>query len=117
MSDIQAEIRRIVAFATQQHAADWKDEEAWDALEAMIRTLDARCGSGLAVGRFLQFQVASPSATYLIDAIEQVRVHVEWLANPDEREADAVDRDGYCLRSVAEAQCQRHDEQRAGGWL
>jgi hypothetical protein len=119
--DIHAEIARLVALSEQLVEQDAKtndyNEDAWEELEEAVHDLDEWAGPGLAIGRFLFFQVADGSATYLIDRIEGLRVHCAWLANHDEREAPAVDADGWCLRSVAEAQCRKHDEQRAEGRL
>jgi hypothetical protein len=91
------------------------DLDAWEALADDVRQLDRDAGTGLAVGRFLRFQVAESEAEYLIDRIEGERVHVQWLPNADERWADAVDSEGYVLRSVAAAQLARRDRRAAWG--
>jgi hypothetical protein len=110
----QAEIRRLVARADELSQQDGHDFDAWDALHEAIEALDAHSGPGLAVGRQLHFNVADGVVFYIVDRIEESdphRVHCAWIANSDGYEADAVDSDGYCLRSIAERQLRRRE-----GW-
>lgn len=116
MSDILTEIRRLVAEAERISTLDWNDEtsDAYDALHEALDALDKRAGPGLAVGRVLHFHAGDGLVDYLIDRIDDsdpLRVHCAWVANSDEYTADAVDGDGFCLRSVAEAQIRRRE-----GW-
>lgn len=110
LDDTIARIRDLVQRATVLQATLWEDEELLQQqLEHAVQLLDADAGPGLSIGRCLRFPVADGEVEYLIDSIEPQRVHVQWLPNADERWANEVDTDGYCLRSVAEAQLTRRD--------
>jgi hypothetical protein len=107
------DIHRVAAEAEalcEQWRPDVDDDDAWDALDEAVKELDRRAGSGLAIGKYLTFQVADGEALYIIDEIKDQVIHCIWIANLDEREAEAVDGDGWCLRSVAEAKIRRREE-------
>jgi len=88
----------------------WNDNDKWDALQEAVEELDERAGPGLVVGKYITFNVADSEALYIIDEIKDQVVHCIWIANLDEREADAVDEDGWCLRSVAERKIRWREE-------
>jgi hypothetical protein len=116
IAERQAEIARLATRADELAERDWnaETEDAYDALHEAINALDRDSGPGLAVGHLLHFHAGDGDVTYIIDRIEESdphRVHCAWIANGDGYEADAVDSDGYCLRSVAEAQLRRRE-----GW-
>lgn len=95
----------------------WKpgsdDLDEWDTLHEAVYELDEQVGPGLAVGKYLSFQVADGEALYIIDEIRDQVVHCTWIAaDPDERQADAVDSNGWCLRSVAEQKIGRRENRR-----
>lgn len=109
-------IARLVAQAEQLCQA-WLDAPAqfdagWDDLRDAVEALDERAGSGLAIGKYLSFDVADGEARYIVQKINKQTVQCVWLASPDDRQADAVDEDGWCLRSVAERQIRRRE-----GWV
>ncbi len=102
------EIKRLEAEADRLYQSNG-DDDAWEALWQAVNDLDRRAGPGLAIGRQLLFQTADAIATYLIVHIEKLRVRCVHLPNSDGYEAEAVDADGWCLRSIAEAQLKRRD--------
>jgi len=108
------EITRLKAEADRLYQTDSDDDDAWKALWHAANDLDRRAGPGLAVGRQLLFQAADAIATYLIVHIEELRVRCVHLPNSDGYQAEAVDADGWCLRSIAEAQLKRRDVQHEG---
>lgn len=102
---VSDEIQRLAAEAAQlceQWEPDVDDEEVWDKLHEGIEKLDQRADRGVAVGKYIRFSVADGQAVHIIDEIRDQVVHCIWIANIDDRQADAVDDDGWCLRSIAE---------------
>lgn len=110
-------IEQLTAQAEQLYQA-WRfnpaqyDEDGWDDLRDAVESLDAQAGTGLAVGKYLAFDVADGEAVYLITKITKQTVQCVWLPDMDNRQADAVDEYGRCLRSVAERNIGRRE-----GWL
>jgi len=109
---IPDEIKRLKAEADRLHqnfSILSDDGDAWETLWQAVNDLDRRAGPGLAIGRQLQFHAGDGIDTYLIEDIEDLRVRCVHLPSADGCQAEAVDTDGWCLRSIAEAQCTRHD--------
>lgn len=83
--------------------------DAWEQLLTEIDVLDRAAGPGLAVGRYLLFQVADGTEISIIDRIDEARVHVVDVPSADGYQADAVDAGGWCLRTIAEANIRQRD--------
>lgn len=111
---LQQTIRQFVAEAERLAAQEDYDEDGWNALHGRIEALDTEVAQAIALrgelvapGRYLRFQIADGEVYYLVDRVEGDRVHCQWIANSDEYEADAVDGDGWTMRSIAERSIQR----------
>lgn len=94
----------------QQVEHDHAYDEAWETLLTEIDALDQAAGSGLAVGRYLLFQVADGTEISIIDGIEATRVHVVHVPSADAYQAEAIDAGGWCVRTVAEDNIRRRDD-------
>jgi hypothetical protein len=106
-------IQDLAAEAERLAAQTGYDSGAWDDLYERIETLDSTVrlrlppGQLVAPGRYLTFSVADGKVWYIIDQVAGDRVHCTWIAEPDGYRADAVDADGWTLRSIAEQQIGR----------
>jgi hypothetical protein len=81
--------------------------EFWDAMDQ----LDKDSGPGFAIGRYLLLPSDDGREPYVIDQIEEQRVHVIYFGIDDGPTAGALDDDGWCLRSIAEKEIVRRDSE------
>ena len=111
LTTIAQVVARAAALAKR---SDDDTDEARAALLREIEALDKQTGPALAVGKYLDFTYGDGSlCVYIIDQIESQRVHCVHIPDADGSTAEAVDDQGFCLRSVAERRIQ---QRQCSGW-
>lgn len=110
LKDIRRKIKAITTLSGKLYHKWDNDPKKMAVLLEQAASLDEQCRppkGGVAVGRLLKFEVVGGKAYYLIDQVTAEKVHCEWIHNGNQLMSDAVDDDGWCLRTVAERALKR----------